>query len=252
MIGLAPWGLLTIRILIVSAPDRAQGLAFSLRLLGHDASPSAYDQALVLAALDEVWPSIVLLYDVPEPHLRELVPLLRRRCSADLVVKPKQYSEADLISYLDGGATDYLPIALSPKALAARFRALYERRLPARQRSQIFGDIEVDASAHIVRKCGKQVALTRIEFRLLEELLNGNGRACRRKALLQAVWGREFVDCHHYLRIYVRNLRMKLEDDPQHPQLLHTVRGIGYRLDYSKRAGTRRQQSMRRTTEPAA
>jgi len=145
-------------------------------------------------------------------------------------VKPQKYAEADLIAYLESGVTDYLPIPLSPKALSARFKALFERRPTMELRRHRVGEIEIDQSAHVVRRRGKQVPLTRLEFRLLEELVNADGRPCRRKALLHAIWGHEFVDCHHYLRIYVRNLRQKLEDDPQHPQLLHTVRGVGYRL----------------------
>ncbi len=241
-----------IRILIVGKPERAQGLAFSLGLLGHNATASAYSARLTLAALEESRPDMVLLYEIPNQELLELVPLLRKRTSADLIIKPCQYSEADLIYYLESGVIDYLPVPLSPKGLSARLRALHDRRPPAAtDRIRTLGEIEVDTMSHIVWRRGNQVALTRLEFRLLEELFNSYGRPCRRKALLEAVWGREFVDCHHYLRIYIRNLRKKLEDDPQRPRLLHTVRGIGYRLSFEGAAPKRRYRRLAHTAEHA-
>jgi two-component system KDP operon response regulator KdpE len=91
-----------------------------------------------------------------------------------------------------------------------------------------------------VRRGDEQIQLTKLEFRLLEVLLGKKGRPIRSKTLLREVWGRDFAECAHYLRVYIRSLRLKLEQNPQKPRLLQTVRGVGYRLvDPGVETGTR-------------
>ena len=92
------------------------------------------------------------------------------------------------------------------------------------------GDLEVDLDRHEVRRRGRVVPPTPTEFRILRVLAERPGAVCTNRMILEQVWGEEFADCTHYLRLYVGYLRKKLEEDPRHPRLLVTEWGVGYRL----------------------
>ncbi|HWK85371.1 MAG TPA: winged helix-turn-helix domain-containing protein, partial [Caldimonas sp.] len=92
------------------------------------------------------------------------------------------------------------------------------------------GDVEIDLAARIVRKAGVEVHLTPIEYRLLGVLLANAGRVLTHRHLLREVWGPAHVEQNHYLRVFMGNLRHKLEDDPAQPKMLVTETGVGYRL----------------------
>jgi two-component system KDP operon response regulator KdpE len=218
------------RILVVAAPDKAQGLAFQLGLLGHAAAASADTTALVLRSVEEVRPEVILLDGVPNDGLKTLVRTLRARVNADLIVMPQTYSEDDLVYYLSEGVADYLPRPLTPRGLSARLAALHQRRNGGEQPVTRFGETQLDPANRAVYHHGAHIPLTPTEYRLLEVLLDNRGRACSHKNLLRAVWGPGFEDCEHYLRVYIRHIRQKLERDAANPRFLVTVRGIGYRL----------------------
>lgn len=93
-----------------------------------------------------------------------------------------------------------------------------------------FGDVDLDLAARIVRKAGASVHLTPIEYRLLATLIAHSGKVLTHRHLLREVWGPSHVESHRYLRVYMGNLRAKLEDDPAQPKHLLTVTGVGYRL----------------------
>ena len=217
------------RILVIGAPDKAQGLAFQLGLLSHEAKASADAKALVLGSVEEFLPDTVLFDGVPDDVLRELVRTLRARVTADLIVIPQVHSEDDLVYYLGEGVTDYLTRTLTPRGLAARLEAIHQRNRGSRVMIGL-RDTELDTANRAVRHNGALVGLTPTEFRLLEVLLGNRGRACSHKSLLRAVWGPDSEDCEQYLRVYIRHLRQKLERDPAKPRFLVTVRSLGYRL----------------------
>jgi two-component system KDP operon response regulator KdpE len=219
-----------IRILVVGAPDKAQGLAFQLGLFGHEAAASADTTALVLGSVEEFRPDVVLLDALADDALKTLVRTLRARVDADLIVMPQTYSEDDLVYYLGEGVADYLPTPLTPRGLSARLAALHQRRNGGEQPVISFGATELDPANRAVYHNGAHIPLTPTEYRLLEVLLDNRGRACSQKTLLRAVWGPDFEDFEHYLRVYIRHLRRKLERDPANPDFLVTVRGVGYRL----------------------
>jgi len=218
------------RILVVGAPDKAQGLAFQLGLLGHEATASADVTALVLRSVEEFLPDTLLFDAVANDVLKELVRTLRARLTADLIVIPQDHSEDDLVYYLGEGVTDYVTWPLTPRALSARLESIRQRRNGGAHGVSRFGNTELDPGNRAVRHNGQLVALTPTEFRLLDVLLGNRGRTCSHKGLLRAVWGPESEDREHYLRVYIRHLRQKLERDPAKPRFLVTVRGVGYRL----------------------
>lgn len=142
-------------------------------------------------------------------------------------------SEADTVIGLESGADDYLTKPFGVGELLARIRVVL-RRTSAMQAAQLpvieFGDITVDMVYRRVYRAGTEVHLTPIEYQLLVALVRHQGRVVTQRQLLQEVWGPEYIDSPHYLRIYMQHLRHKLEADPARPRFLLTEPGVGYRL----------------------
>jgi two-component system KDP operon response regulator KdpE len=139
--------------------------------------------------------------------------------------------ETDKIEALDAGADDYLTKPFGVRELLARVRAALRRRhQPTLERTFRFGDVEVDLEARTVRRDGKDVHLTPVEFRLLSLLIANAGKVLTHRHILREVWGPAGVEHHHYARVYMGHLRRKLENDPAQPRHLLTETAVGYRL----------------------
>lgn len=136
---------------------------------------------------------------------------------------------------LDAGADDYLTKPFGVPELLARLRVMLRRRQQASAADKPgscarFGAVVVDLAAHDVRRDGVAVHLTPIEFRLLAALIAGHGKVLTHRQLLLQVWGAEYLDRPHYLRVHMANLRQKIELDPAQPRHLVTELQVGYRL----------------------
>ncbi|MDE3010266.1 MAG: two-component system response regulator KdpE [Pseudomonadota bacterium] len=158
---------------------------------------------------------------------------LRTWSGAPVIVLSARTRENEKVAALDAGADDYITKPFGLAELLARTRASL-RRLRAGKPTEDavvrFGDIEVDSPARVVRKAGREVHLTPIEYRLLGVLIANAGRVLTHPFLLRAVWGPGHSENTHYLRVYMGNLRQKLEDDSARPRHLLTETGVGYRL----------------------
>jgi len=139
--------------------------------------------------------------------------------------------EREKVTALDAGADDYVTKPFGIQELLARVRASL-RRAGGAERPRVIhaGEVRIDLAGQSVTRAGELVHLTRLEYRLLEALAVNAGRICTHRHLLERVWGPGYGDASQYLRVYVANLRRKLEPDPSKPQHLLTEPGIGYRF----------------------
>lgn len=176
---------------------------------------------------------VVLDLGLPDGDGVGFIRALRGWSSLPVLVLSARSNERDKIGALDAGADDYLTKPFSIGELLARVRALLRRaRHDNDEDSPLvqFGDVEVDLAARIVRRAGHDVHLTQIEYQLLCVLIAHAGKVLTHRTLLRDVWGTAFGDNTHYLRIYVGNLRRKLESDPAQPRHFLTETGVGYRF----------------------
>jgi two-component system KDP operon response regulator KdpE len=142
--------------------------------------------------------------------------------------------EKDKVAALDNGADDYITKPFNLGELQARVRAALRHgaRLTTAAQDVPFeqGNVRIDLSARLVFKNGVEVRLTPNEFKLLALLVRHAGMVLTHRQLLEDVWGPAYIDELHYLRVYMGQLRHKLEDDPTRPQLIRTESGVGYRI----------------------
>jgi len=193
---------------------------------------TAADGPAGLAAVRATNPDVVIL-DVMLPGLDgiEVCRQLRTFSSAYVLMLTARGEEIDRIMGLTVGADDYLVKPFSPRELVARVKALLRRpRTDAAPPAAGPAGLEIDEGRRTVRVDGQGVELTTLEFDLLAVLARDPGIVIRRQALLDRVWGPEFVADDHLVDVHVANLRRKLGDDPARPRFVETVRGVGYRL----------------------
>ena len=171
---------------------------------------------------------------LPDGDGVELIRDVRGWSRVPVIVLSARSDEDDKVRALDAGADDYIEKPFGVSELLARVRANMRRNQAATDEGAgavtTIGDVEIDLAARVVKKGGAVVHLTPIEFRLLGVLLANAGRVLTHRHLLRAVWGPGSVEQNHYLRVFMANLRHKLETDPAQPKMLLTETGVGYRL----------------------
>src|SRR5919108_232468 len=193
-----------------------------------------------LDALREHLPDLIVL-DVKMPEMDgfETLRAIREVSTVPVIMLTVRQDEQDRIRGLDLGADDYIAKPFSPAELLSRIHALLRRSFmapPARKTEIVVDpDLKIDFSRREVIVRGKKVVLRPTEYRLLYHLVNNAGRLMTHETLLAKVWGPEYRDESHYLRLYITYLRQKLERDPAHPKYILTERGMGYRfVDFHK------------------
>jgi len=176
---------------------------------------------------------LVLDLGLPDGDGAELVRAVRSKSAMPIIVASARDQEAEKIGLLDEGADDYLTKPFGVSELLARIRVALRHRgttlQPATTR-YARGDLLIDVDAYRVERDGRPLHLTPTEFKLAARLVRAGGRVVTHRQLLADVWGGEHVDDTHYLRLYMGQLRAKLEAVPSEPRHLLTETGIGYRL----------------------
>jgi two-component system KDP operon response regulator KdpE len=212
-------------------PQLVRAMRITLGAHGYDVV-AASDGPEAIAVAAQAKPDVVLL-DLGMPRLDgvEVIQAIRGWSDAPIVVVSGRTGSADKVDALDAGADDYVTKPFQIDELLARLRALARRRGATPSDPTVaFGDVRVDLAAKTVTRAGAPVHLTPTEWRMLEFLARNPGALVTRQTLLKDIWGSEQVADTGYLRLYISQLRKKLEADPANPRHLLTEQGMGYRL----------------------
>jgi two-component system KDP operon response regulator KdpE len=187
-------------------------------------------EGLLLAV--SVNPTLILLdLGLPDTDGLEILKKLREWYQKPIIILSVRNSEEDIVKALDQGANDYLTKPFRTGELLARIRvAIRQSQNTADQPVLEFGNLSIDLGSHIVRKNNTIIKLTSTEFSLLALLAKNEGRVLTHQYILKEVWGMGYLEQTQYLRVFVAQIRKKIEDNPMHPNLLNTESGIGYRF----------------------
>ena len=177
-------------------------------------------------------PDFILLdLGLPDQDGLEVIRVVRQWSTVPILVLSARGMEKDKIQALDLGADDYVPKPFTVGELLARIRAGLRRHSTASAGTIFqFGRTEVDLENRVVKVGGEQVHLTPNEYKLLQVLIKHAGKVLTQRQLLSEIWGPNATEQAQYLRVYIAQLRRKLEENPARPRYLHTEPGVGYRL----------------------
>ena len=225
---------MTLRVLVVEDDAEIRGLLrVALAAEGFEVV-TAVTVSEATALLAHRPPDVIVLdLGLPDGDGAELVRAVRRHSALPIVVASARHEPAGKIALLDAGADDYLVKPFAVDELLARIRVALRHRGSALQpalRHVERDGLVIDLDARRVTRDGDAVHLTPTEFALLARLVRGAGRIVTHRQLLADVWGAEHVDDTHYLRLYMGQLRSKLERTPSEPRFLLTEIGVGYRF----------------------
>jgi two-component system KDP operon response regulator KdpE len=187
-------------------------------------------EGLTLAA--SIQPVLIILdLGLPDTDGQEILKKLREWYQKPVIVLSVRNAEEDIIRALDNGANDYLTKPFRTGELLARIRAAIRQGQETSDKPSLtFGSITLDMANHIVRKNDEIVKLTSTEYSLLVLLAKNEGRVLTHQYILKEIWGMGYIEQTQYLRVFIAQLRKKIEDDPAKPKMLVTESGIGYRF----------------------
>lgn len=223
------------RVLVVEDEESfSDALSFMLRREGYDVAV-AEDGAKALEEFDRNGADLVLL-DLMLPGVSgtEVCRLLRQRSAVPIIMVTAKDSEVDKVVGLELGADDYVTKPFSSRELVARIRAVMRRHSePTELLPDVFevGPLRIDVDRHVVAVRGETVTMPLKEFDLLELLMRNAGRVLTRAQIIDRVWGSDYVGDTKTLDVHIKRLRSKVEADPANPELIVTVRGLGYKME---------------------
>ncbi|MBA3827639.1 MAG: response regulator transcription factor [Taibaiella sp.] len=174
---------------------------------------------------------IILDLGLPDTDGHEVLKQLREWYTNPIIILSVQSSEEDIIKALDNGANDYLIKPFRTGELLARMRSALRSVITDEARVVItIGDLQIDLAQRTVKKKGETIKLTATEYTLLSLFARNEGKVLTHHYLLKEVWGPGFINQSQYLRVFLAQLRKKIENDPNRPEYLVTESGVGYRL----------------------
>ena len=221
------------KILIVDdEPQLLRALDINLRIRGYDVEQArSGEEALRLVASGHP-DAIVLDLGLPGLDGIDVVRGVRGWSDVPIVILSVRDGEADKVAALDAGADDYVTKPFGMDELLARLRAALRRGAPAEEAAVVVaGDLVIDLGARRVRRAGEDVRLTPTQWHLVAALVRNRGRLVSQTQLLSEVWGPTYVDSTNYLRVFIAQIRRKLETDPSRPRHFVTEPGMGYRFE---------------------
>lgn len=220
-------------LVVEDDPQIARALLVNLKARGYHTHRAATGhQALQLAADEH--PDVVLLdLGLPDLEGREVIEGIRGWSTVPIIVVSARGESHSKVDALDRGADDYITKPFAMDELLARLRAALRRAQPDPGQALVEtsdGRVRIDLSGHTITVAGESVRLTKLEWRLLEVLTRNPHRLIGRTELLTTVWGPEYGEETNYLRVYMSQIRAKLEPDSSHPRYFRTELGMGYRF----------------------
>lgn len=223
---------MTLVLIIEDEAQLARAMQINLRAHGYRAITAGFGaDGLKLAAQHPV-DIVVLDLGLPDMDGVDVIQGIRGWSSVPIIVLSARHASEDKVDALDAGADDYVTKPFGLDELLARLRAA-SRRSPAQHDAPTVetADFVVDLAARKVVREGKEIRLTPTEWNILELLVRNAGKLVSQQQLLTQVWGQAYAKETQYLRVYLAQLRRKLEQDPANPRHLHTEAGMGYRFD---------------------
>jgi len=204
-----------------------------ITLQSEDYSPKLAVSAKEGLIMAENHPPELILLDLglPDENGHIVLKKLRQWYTNPIIILSVQKNEEDIIRALDNGATDYLSKPFRSGELLARIRSAL-RNINTENGDTVlsFQDLEIDLLARIVKKKGQVLKLTSTEFSLLAILVKNAGKVLTHQYLLRAIWGPGFIHQSQYLRVFIAQIRKKIENDPNRPEYILTESGVGYRF----------------------
>jgi len=219
-------------LIIDDEPQIRKLLEINLTAHGYQIRQAATGREGLMLAANHIPEVILLDLGLPDISGHEVLRRLREWYTRAIVVLSVERGEEDIVKALDNGANDYLSKPFRVGELMARLRSAIRNNDSGETRAVITaGDLEIDLVGRVVRNREEILKLTATEYNLLALLARNVGRVLTHQFLLKEVWGVGYQTETQYLRVFVAQLRKKIEDDPNHPQHLITVSGVGYRFE---------------------
>ena len=218
------------RVLVVDDdPALAEMLGIILHNEGLEVTHVA-DGSLAVQAFRDSKPDVVLL-DVMLPGIDgvEVCRRIRAEALTPIIMLTARTDTVDVVLGLESGADDYVTKPFKPQELVARVRARLRRGDEPEPERLTIGDLEIDVAGHSVTREGRPISLTPLEFDLLVALARKPWQVFTREVLLEQVWGYRHAGDTRLVNVHVQRLRSKIERDPEHPEIVLTVRGVGYK-----------------------
>jgi DNA-binding response OmpR family regulator len=219
-------------LLVEDDPSIREVAALGLKQAGFRVSTAGDGREGLLRSRDEPFDLVVLDVMLPSLDGFEVCREIRKQSQVPILMLTARSDTIDIVVGLESGADDYITKPFEMAELVARARAVL-RRSSADPVETVLGvaDLEIDPASYSVKKSGRPVSLTATEFRLLLEMARRPGQVFTRELLLDRVWNYDYLGDSRLVDVAVQRLRAKIEDDPAHPRLVTTVRGVGYRLE---------------------
>ena len=223
---------MTLVLVVEDEPGLRKALGINLRARGYEVALAADGKTALTAAARHPPDAVILDLGLPDMDGAEVIEGLRGWSGAPIVVLSARSEEPDKVTVLDAGADDYVTKPFGMDELLARLRAALRRgaaveELPAVATESFTVDL---AAKQVLDPDGAAIRLTPTEWNVLEVLVRNEGKLVSQRQLLQEVWGPRYETETNYLRVYLAQLRRKLEHDPSHPRYLLTEPGVGYRF----------------------
>ena len=228
-VGATIWGMKARVLVVDDDPALAEMLTIVLRGEGFDTAVVA-DGSRAMPAVREFKPDLVLL-DLMLPGMNgiDVCKAIRAESGVPVVMLTAKTDTVDIVLGLESGADDYVVKPFKPKELVARIRARLRRTEAEPAESLTIGDLSIDVPGHEVLRDGVAIQLTPLEFDLLVALARKPRQVFTREVLLEQVWGYRHAADTRLVNVHVQRLRSKVERDPEHPEVVLTVRGVGYK-----------------------